>query len=162
MGKQWWNAIETWWTPSVWVQPDSTKMYTGHFDLEKEATCECCSPTLVYQSRNLIFKFSKHLISTHLLYPTLWFGYIIITNIYGSWDSEIFPMLPLVPGWRFFVAQTLDLILARKRPTFDLWGQGLRLRSGLRKARWIHTKIYKENWHLQPLWILGSALEKIG
>ena len=160
MDEQWWSAIETWWTPKVWVQPASTKIYKGHrfgkksnlrllqsnsclsvqqFVLQVLKAFDLNSPTVsCFMVWLYIYKIYLECIYIYIyiyiLYNILMDHEILNSRCYAAW----FP-LASTPSRAVFGSdprnKSSDVL------TCEVRGLGLRL------SMMNSYRIYKENWH---------------
>lgn len=158
-----------WWSPKVWVQPASTRIYTGHrFGGKKQLATVAVQ--LWFISRTIWSSSSQSIWSQltycillyglviHNIYICIYLGYIYIYVLYSIFmDHEILklPMLCCLVSRSYPRSSSLDLILAKNVRRFFVrsggWGWGW--------AWWIHTG-YKENWHQSTFVNIGFNLRE--
>lgn len=160
-----------WWSPKVWVQPASTRIYTGHrFGGKKQLATVAVQ--LWFISRT-IWSSSSQSIWSQLTYCILLYG-LVIHNIYiyvYIWDIYIY-MYYIVYLWimRFWNCRCyaawfpvaipvarLWIWSSQKTSDVSLWGQGV----GVEVEHDEFIQDIKKTGTNRPLWILVSTFEKI-
>lgn len=158
-----------WWSPKVWVQPASTRMYTGHrFGGKKQLAIVAVQ--LWFISRTIWSSSSQSIWSQltycillyglviHNIYICIYLGYIYMYYIVYLWIMRFwncrcyaawFPVaIPVARLWIWSSQKTSDV---------SLWGQGV----GVEVEHDEFIQDIKKTGTNRPLWILVSTLEKI-